>query len=702
MANLRIADPPREQLLDLVALHGEGRFDEAYERGTELAKRFPASPSLSNILGVISIHAGRSVDARLHLQQALKLKPDFHDVRANLGTMLLEAGDVGEARSVFEAGVALAPEHAALLAGLGNVEAACNNPAAAIDLYRRAIVANPKAADVYNALGHIFAQQGMNSEALAIFRTATQIKPDFGEAYASMAGVLRGIGELEAALAAFEKAAELAPNSAAVQLNKAVFHASTSDAERAAAAFDRVMELDPENLNAWASGLYYQAMLCRWDERRNERMERLRQAEFAAKPKQLPGPFVMMTLFDDPGLQMRAAENRMAELAAAAPRVDAFVPPAPGLKIRLGYFSADFHNHATMHLMARLFELHDRSRFEVHAFSFAEDHGGGGYRQRLLDNVDHFYDVGAKSDAEVVALARGVGIDIAVDLKGHTRDSRAAIFLSRVAPIQVNYLGYPGTGGGDAWDYIIADRVIVPPAYEAFYSEKLIALPGSYQVNDDRRPISDRAFSRAECGLPEEGFVFCCFNSAYKITPSEFNIWMRLLKSVEGSVLWLLKATDTTAVNLRAEAAARGVEPDRLVFAEHMPLAEHLARQQLADLFLDTFVVNAHTTASDALWAGLPVLTMAGQSFAARVSASLLFAVGLDDLVTETPEAYEQLAKRLALDEAALSACKARLAVDRSRLSLFDTRKYAQNLETAYQTAFERYRNDEPFGNIEI
>jgi predicted O-linked N-acetylglucosamine transferase (SPINDLY family) len=306
---------------------------------------------------------------------------------------------------------------------------------------------------------------------------------------------------------------------------------------------------------------------------------------------------------------------------------------------------------------------------------------------------DQFVDVRAKSDKEVAQLSRELEIDIAVDLKGFTKHGRAGIFSHRAAPIQLNYLGYPGTMGASFIDYIIADPIVIPSDSRHRYVEKIAYLPDSYQVNDRRRPIAARDFSRAEVGLPAEGFIFCCFNKAYKITPITFSCWMRILKQVEGSILWLLEETPSAAVNLRREAAARGVDPERLIFAPHIPAAEHLARHRAADLFVDTLPYNAHTTASDALWAGLPILTRIGDSFASRVCASLLRSVGLPELVTSTWEQYEAMAIELAMHPGRLSGIRDRL--DRNRLTtpLFDTHAFTRHLENAFLQMYQRHQS---------
>jgi protein O-GlcNAc transferase len=360
-------------------------------------------------------------------------------------------------------------------------------------------------------------------------------------------------------------------------------------------------------------------------------------------------------------------------------------------KIRIGYFSADFHGHATAYLMAQLFELHDRSKFEIFGFSFGPP-ADDDMRRRLAAGFDQLIDVKDKSDKEIAELARNLQIDIGVDLKGFTDQSRSGIFAHRAAPIQVNYLGFPGTMGANYIDYIIADRTLIPPEEAEFYTEKIAYLPHSYQVNDRTRRISDRRFTREELGLPTDAFVFCCFNNSFKITPDVFDIWMRLLTKVDRSALWLLKTNASAVESLRAEAVRRGIESERLVFAEPIDLSDHLARHASADLFLDTFYCNAHTTASDALWAGMPVVTRLGHTFAGRVAASLLNAIGLPELVTRTSDEYEQLAFRLANDRDKLSLIRKRLADNRLTHPLFDTELFTRHIESAYEKMWERHR----------
>jgi predicted O-linked N-acetylglucosamine transferase (SPINDLY family) len=366
-------------------------------------------------------------------------------------------------------------------------------------------------------------------------------------------------------------------------------------------------------------------------------------------------------------------------------------PPAAAGRIHIGYFSADFHEHATSYLIAQLFELHDRSRFRITALSFGPP-SSSAMRRRLHAACDEFIDVRSEADADIATRARRLAIDIAVDLKGFTQDSRIGIFAHRAAPLQVNFLGYPGTLGAPFMDYLIADRTLIPEGAETGYAEKIIFLPDSYQVNDATRAIASKTYTRRELHLPDAGFVFCCFNNAYKILPATFECWMRILRQVEGSVLWLLGDNAAMIRNLRREAANRGVSRERLIFASRTDLAAHLARHAGADLFLDTLPCNAHTTASDALWAGLPVLTCPGGSFAARVAASLLQAIGLPELIAPTPQRYEEIAVALATDPEALAAVRSRLRAQRLSAPLFDTPRYCRHLEQAFADIDARRR----------
>jgi predicted O-linked N-acetylglucosamine transferase (SPINDLY family) len=402
----------------------------------------------------------------------------------------------------------------------------------------------------------------------------------------------------------------------------------------------------------------------------------------------LVAPFVLLSLLDAPALQRRSAEIYVRELSPKVPLAP-LAPHPRHEKIRVGYFSADLRNHAVAMLAAELFELHDRSRFELTAFALGPDTRDE-LRSRVEAAFEHFLPVDHLSDHQIAALAREHQIDIAIDLGGYTRDSRSGIFALRAAPIQVSYLGFLGTMGAPFIDYLIADPVLIPPESRQHYSEKIAYLP-SYQVNDSKRPLPQKTFSRAELGLPPDGFLFCCFNNTYKITPDTFDSWMRILTAVPDSLLWLLGSCEPAERNLRREAEQRGIDPKRLCFGRSLPFADYLARYRTADLFLDTLPYNAGTTASDALWAGLPVLTLPGQGLQARMAASLLTAAGLPELIASDRPHYERLAIGLATDPQRLAALKHKLALQRSRCALFDTPAFTRNIETLFQQMYDRH-----------
>ena len=408
--------------------------------------------------------------------------------------------------------------------------------------------------------------------------------------------------------------------------------------------------------------------------------------------ERVANPFLLLALNDDAMLHKKSSEIYIQSRYQYNPILGPILKRSQGQKIRVGYFSADFKNHAVAFLIAELFELHDRSQFEIYGFSLVK--AADEMVERLHTAFDQYIEVQQMSDIEIAQLSRSFNIDIAVDLTGITASSRTGIFSCRAAPIQVNYLGYPGSMGADHIDYIIADKTLIPPEFQSCYSEKVIYLPDSYQVNDRKRLISERQFTRQELGLPENGFIYCCFNNNFKILPATFEGWMRILNSVEGSVLWLFQDNSWAADNLKKEAEKQGIAADRLIFAEHMPLKEHLARHRRASLFLDTLPYNAHTTTSDALWAGLPVLTLMGQSFASRVAASLLNAIDLPELITSSQEEYEALAIELALNPNKLEDIKSKLANNRLAAPLFDTPRFTKNIEAAYLRMFRQYQAD--------
>jgi predicted O-linked N-acetylglucosamine transferase (SPINDLY family) len=528
-----------------------------------------------------------------------------------------------------------------------------------------------------------------HDEAITHYDKALTLKPDYHEAWSNKANVLNELKRYDEAITHYDKALTLKPDYHEAWSNKANVLNELKRYDEAITHYDKALDLKPDI--DWVSGnlLHAKMQICSWSGL-TESFEDI--SKKVAANERVAHPFPLLALNDDTFLHKKSAEIYIQSRYPFNPVLESTVKHPQSQKIRVGYFSADFKNHPVTFLIAELFELHDRSQFEIYGFSLVN--ATDEMRGRLQLAFDYFIDAQGMSDIEIAQLSRSLNIDIAVDLTGLTKDSRTGIFSFRAAPIQVNYLGYPGTMGAKYIDYIIADKNLIPLEYQSCYSEKVVYLPNSYQVNDRKRLISDRQFTRQELGLPENGVIFCCFNNNYKILPTTFEGWMRILKAVEGSILWLLQDNSWSVENLKKEAEKQGLAPDRLVFAERLPSPEHLARHRHADLFLDTFPYNAHTTTSDALWAGLPVLTLMGKSFASRVAASLLNAVGLSELITNTQEEYESLAIDLAMNPQNIADLKLKLARNRLTTPLFDTPLFAKNLETAYIKMMERYQAD--------
>ncbi|MBX3654365.1 MAG: tetratricopeptide repeat protein [Ramlibacter sp.] len=592
----------------------------------------------------------------------LAVVPQSATVWTHLGVACLQAGQFEDAQRHLLQSLTLEPGQLDPLQYRGMALAALDRHAQAADCFAAAVVLEPHRADLLNSLGVSLRATGRLTEALAAFVLAAERDPQCLEAHFNTANVLQILGRLEEALLSYDRA---------LQLNRWY----------------------PSLMGYW---LGIKMQLCDWQGLEVAWSELMQGIDAGA---QVAAPFTVLATPCTAAQQRRCAELfANSYLPAAAPPLPT---PSRTQRIRLGYFSGDFHEHATAYLCAGLFELHDRSRFEVIAFSSGPG-SAKPMRQRLEAAFDRFIDIRGQSDAEVATLARSLGVDIAIDLKGYTADARPGIFCHRAAPLQVSYLGYPGTLGVDHVDYLVADATLIPQGDRIYYTEKIVSLPGSYQVNDARRaPVRSR-FSRSELALPSNAFVFCCFNNSFKITPDVFGVWMRLLRACPASVLWLLDSGPTVVARLGAAARQQGIDPARLVFAPHLPQEEHMDRLGAADLFLDTFWLNAHTTASDALWAGVPVLTCPGGTLGSRVAASVLRALGLDELVAPSQDGYEALARSLATDPQRLAALRERLAVNRHTHPLFDTALFTRRMEQAYTWMWERRLRGEPADHFEV
>ncbi|MGO8754350.1 MAG: tetratricopeptide repeat protein [Gallionellaceae bacterium] len=610
----------------------------------------------------------------------------------DLGNELHSQGRLDEAIGSYQKAALIKPDFFGAYINLGLAYQAQGKLNASVENYRKAVALNPNNADACFNLANALKKQGKLAEAINFFRKALALNPKDVEAFYNMGNALQDIGELDEAVKSYHGAIVLNPGYSDAYNNLGNTLQKQGKLGEAISNYREALKRNADNVEAYNSLVNALLHSCDWA----QYDVCVKETSKAVEEGKLVLPFLFTAISQSPSAQLKCAQNY-----TALKHPITACPLWTGQKyshdkIRVAYLSADFHNHATAYLMAGLFELHDKERFEISAISFGPEDAGSEMRKRLRRAFDRFEDVRGMGDYETALMLRDLEIDIAVDLKGHTKDSRTGILAYRAAPVQVNALGFPGTMGAAYMDYIIADRHLIPPEHLAYYTEKVVYMPDSYQVNDDRRQIAERTPTRTEAGLPESGFIFCCFNNNFKIAPEIFTVWMRLLGKVEGSVLWLLEDNPSASVNLKREAAQRGVAPERLVFAKRMDLADHLARHRLADLFLDTLPYNAHTTSSDALWAGLPVLTCKGSAFAGRVAASLLNAVGLPELATDNLEDYESLALEFAANPAVLAEIRNRLALNRTSYPLFDTDRYRRHIESAYITMWERHQRGEP------
>jgi protein O-GlcNAc transferase len=674
-------------------------------------------------------------------QKAITLKPDSAEAYYNLAHTFKEQQLFDDAISCYQKVITINPMFAEAHYNLAIILEQQQHLDAAIDCLNLCLRIRPQWAEAYNNLGNCFKHKGLNDRALAGYQKAVELKPGLYTAYNNLGNMRKDQGCYAEAIACYQRALHFHPEYAEAHLNYGITLAEAdcpaeavdqfqeairinphfaqahaymgltlADIGKRSAAIDcfkKAIEINPAYTEAYGYLIYQLQYVCDWQQS-DSYSQMLNQAvsqtglsdSDTAEP-----PFIRMTRQSDLAQQLTNArawcrrsvqslQNLKLPFAFESRRTNSG-------KLMIGYLSGDFYDHATAHLMRSVFGLHDRQKFQVYCYSYGPDDGSS-YRQQIRRQSDHFIDIRQMSQLDAARRIYADRVDILVDLKGHTKGARLGIPACRPSPIQVHFLGYPGTTGADFIDYLITDKIVTPPEHASFYSEKLAILPYSYQVNDHQQAIAPRIWTKKEQGLPEKGFVFSSFNLPYKIDPLLFNRWMCILHQVPGSVLWLYKAAATAATNLAREAKGRGIDPQRLIFAEKLPKADHLARLQLADLALDTRIVNGHTTTSDSLWAGVPVLTLQGEPFAARVSASLLNAIGLPELIVKDLDAYERLAVRLATQPAKLQKLRIRLSQNRLTAPLFDTPAFVRHLESAYQKMWRLFRQGQSPQQFEV
>ena len=724
------------------AIAGRGKFAQAHlERANVLWRLQRHEEALESIKRALALDSGvaeawhsrgnilhdlRQYDeALVAYDQALARKPDLAEALCSRGNTLRAREQYEDALLAYDKALSFKPGFAAAWLGRGNVFFQLKKYEEASAAYDKALNLKPDLAEAWLGRGALFSNLKKHEESLAAYDRALALKSDLAEAWLGRGRILLDLKRYNESLAAYDRALALKPDLTEACLGRGAVFSDLKKYGEALAAYDRALALKPDSAQAWAGratttlhmAQYDQAFLgyhkaltlepdldyveglrlamklhsCDWTELKAETAQLLTRVR---EGRVVSVPFALLPLHSSAKDQLQCAQRYMKELPTYPPvwLGETYLHD----RIRVAYLSADFRNHPVAHLTAGLFERHDRSCFEITGISVgpAED---SLLRRRLERAFEHFVDVGDKTEVDIANLIKNREIDIVVYLMGHTLGSRLGILARRPAPIQVHYLGYAGTTAASFIDYILADPIVVPEEHRAFFTEEVVWLPGSYLVNDDRRRIGEKTPSRAECGLPENAFVYCSFNNAYKIAPSIFAIWLRLLRATSGSVLWLSELNPAAQGNLRREAERCGVNPQRLIFAPKVAdNADHLARQRLADLFLDTVPYNAHTTASDALWAGLPVLTCLGETFAGRVAASLLRAIGLPELITTSLDEYEALALKLASNPVLLATIKSKLGQNRETYPLFNTARFTRHIEAAYITMWERYQRGEP------
>jgi protein O-GlcNAc transferase len=649
-----------EQILqNAMRLHQSGRLPEAARLYKEVLRGNPRHFQALYLLGYVHFQKGEFEDAERLIGDALKLNPASPDGYYNRGCALQKLKRDEEALVCFDRALALKPDYPEALFNRGTALIRLQRYAAAAAVFERLIVRTPRDAEAWHNRGDALGAMGRHGDAIASYNRALALAPDMVRALGKRAGSLMNLKHYQAA----------------------------------AEDFARVVELEPDFDYALGNLVYSRLNCCDW--RGLDENRRVIASELYAG-KHVISPLQYFIFSDSPQDQLQCS-SVWANTQCPTKQMPLWRGERYGHdKIRVTYISRDFRTHAVSLLLAGIIEQHDRDRFEVTAISFGPDDDSPA-RLRLKKAFDRFIDVDTKTDRETAQLLRDHETDIAVDLMGYTGGFRTGILAYRPAPVQVNYLGFPGTSGTDFIDYIIADATVIPEEHFPYYSEKVVHLPDTFQPNDSRRRVAETRPARAHENLPADGFVFCSFNNSCKIMPTVFDVWMRLLSQVEDSVLWLPEYNDAEPGNLRREAQSRGIAPERLIFAQLVATPEeYLARLSLADLFLDTMPYNAHTTASDALWMGLPVVTFVGTTFAGRVAASLLRCMGAPELVAQSLAEYEALALRLARNRDELLELRRRLGRNRDTGPLFDTRHYCRNLEAAFRTMWERSERGEP------
>ena len=725
-----------------VRLHRQGHLDAARRIYTQILAHCPEHSDALHLLGVMAHQAGEYANAIQLISRAVRLDPGQASYYLNLGNAYRDSNLLGQAATCFRKAIELKPDYAAAYFNLANclsvqgeLDSAARNyeyalklkpdlteallnlaeifeqqdsPDKAIACYRRVLSLKPDCADACVRLGSIYQRINDHAEAIRLFKSASSADlPESHRIYNNIGVSQRALENADDAVDCFRKALTLNPAYAPACYNLGIEYHLKGELEASIQCLERAVTLSPDHGDALNLLVHLLQRTCAW--RKLEifaaGLDRSTAAALQHNKPAAEAVYANVLRHPDPGLNFMLAQNRsekiVRQLSGTSPPKRYARPAGEHAALTLGYFSADFRNHPIGHLIGGLFARHDRSQVKVNCYSYGRDDGSA-YRRRIMQDCDRFVDVRQMSDREIAERIYADKVCILIDLMGHTAGSRLGVCALRPAPVQVTYLGFPGTSGADFFDYIITDRIVSPEEHAPYYSEKPVYMPHCYQINNNGQEISARPRQRPDCGLPPDGFVFASFNQAFKIDAVMFSVWLKLLQKTPASVLWLLWDNAIAAANLKKAAYAGGVDPDRLVFAEKLNKEDHLARMRLSDLALDTRIYGGHTTTSDALWAGVPVIALLGTHFASRVSSSLLLSIGLPQLVTASLEDYEARAVYLARNPAALKKLREKLARNRLTAPLFDTDRFVKNLESAFREMWDAYQRGKPPQRIDV
>ena len=647
----------------------------------------PNDSKANELLGYIFANLDNPKLSHQHLLNACAQPDCSAKALYYLGSSYLDLSQFEIAIECFKRSVGVAGNFFEALHDLGTAYAMLGKNNDALHHYKLALNICITSPELFFNLGRLYDELTRYDEALVHYDKAISLNPTYAEAWSYKGITLIELQLPQEALRHQDWAIKLNPSLAAAYYNKGAILNDLRLYSDAIDCYQAALALKP-SLNFLIGHLIHaKSMIADWDNLEST----IRLACNRLKNNQkVIAPFNLLPIIDSPELHLKASKIWISHKYPINPSLGPILK-GPREKIRIGYYSPDFTEHPVAQLICELFELHNKKQFELFGFCLKTPTRISPIRSRLISSFDHFLEMGSISEINIAKQSRELGIDIAINLGGHTQSAKTGIFSYRAAPIQVNYLGYPGTMGADYMDYIIADKILIPSDSEQFFSEKIVYLPNSYQANDSKKIISDKTFSRKDLGILKSSFVFCCFNNTYKISPASFDSWMRILKQVPNSVLLLLEDNDLTRINLIKEAKNRGVLASQLIFVSRVPPDQHLARLKVADLFLDTLPYNAHTTCSDALWSGLPVLTLEGHSFSGRVASSLLSAISLPELITKSQDEYESLAIHLATNPIHLRAIKQKVLTNRLLMPLFNSSIFTKHIEQAYQSMYSRY-----------